>query len=302
MLACRKHDVLGGKIVVLWSAGVYDASMNSVRLGPFIVMQKVVSDESCQTWRGVHPGRSLPVWVSIDGEARQWEPRQLSQFTRLMRGVHRLSHPTIRRSFAYGVVETSVAEQLGDSSLAGRPYWVWEAPPRSSQGGLNVSHGWSRLRLQLMNLLDGFAHAHAREMLHLGRLRDYIRHHEEWVYLHGFGFPAARLRSGRSAHTGCAPELQPITSYRVGPWTDLYHLGVLLRELLEAASHVPSQVEANGTQALVVPEGFGDWLDRMTAVEPLERFRTAADAARALQHLDASKDDVDWRRAQSFRR
>ena len=51
--------------MVLDAARVYHACMKSVRLGPFLLMESVLEQDTFVSWRGVHPERSLPVWVSV---------------------------------------------------------------------------------------------------------------------------------------------------------------------------------------------------------------------------------------------
>ncbi|MFW5967999.1 MAG: AAA family ATPase, partial [Persicimonas sp.] len=88
------------------------------------------------------------------------------------------------------------------------------------------------------------------------------------------------------------------------PWSDLYSLGCVAYELVcgdklfEGSDLVEIYQEhfrprhPRLSSVIDLPEGFQQWLDRMTAREVDDRFQTAADAARALADLDDSEISV----------
>lgn len=257
-------------------------------------MEPIKSDEYSVSWRGVHPGRSLPVWISFASGIEQWEPRHLAMFERTMLHANRLSHGVIRRSFTHGLLAPALAEQLGLAAASDYPYWVWEAPPPSSTPGLGNVSNWIMLRQQLFGLLDSLAHAHARGILHLGDLHQFVRQAEDRVCIHGFGFPKTLLAVQGAVRGACAPELKPYSAYRVGPWTDLYSVGELVNRVIFDGALSGLSTESEGLMSLPMrakfplPEKFPNWVRRLLATVPHERCRTAAEAAHALMRLDDS--------------
>jgi tetratricopeptide (TPR) repeat protein len=209
--------------------------------------------------------------------------------------ANRLSHPGIRRSFAHGLLAPVVAQELGLAEASDYPYWVWEAPPKSSSEGLGDVTSWQSLKRQLFSLLDSLAHAHARGIVHMGKLCQFVRQAGDRVYLHGFGYPKTLLAVSRSAHEGCAPELRPFTAYKVGPWTDLFALGQLVNGTIFDGALTGLQGESEGPVSVPIramfplPENFPIWVRRLLCARPRDRYGCAAEAAYALLNLDISE-------------
>jgi eukaryotic-like serine/threonine-protein kinase len=262
-------------------------------------MEVIDSDEYSVTWRGVHPGRSIPVWVAFASGIKQWEPRQLALFERTMLHANCLSHGVIRRSFAHGLLDAGVALQLGLPDSSDYPYWVWEAPPDASTSGIGDAASWSVFREQLYGLLDALAHAHGRGILHLGGLHRFVRQVQDKVYIHGFGFPRTLLGILGTVPGDCAPELRPHAAYQVGPWTDLYSLGVLINQVVFEGGLLGLNRQSEGLISLpmrakfALPEQFPVWVRRLLAAAPGDRYPTAAHAAQALLRLEDSGKAIE---------
>ncbi|MCA9494965.1 MAG: serine/threonine-protein kinase PknK, partial [Myxococcales bacterium] len=155
------------------------------------------------------------------------------------------------------------------------------------------------------------AHAHARGVVHrdlkpANLLLCGERDARPGLKLSDFGI-AARFgeedvtRPGAGTPHYMAPE--QLTGEAIGPWTDLYSLGILAWRL--TTGHLPFEglkklqlVRAHLSKDLPayvapddVPAGLERWLRALLAKRPHERPQRAADAAAALVALDPLDDD-----------
>ena len=184
---------------------------------------------------------------------------------------------------------------------------------------------WPRLRGALFDLLDALAHAHARGLVHRDlkpdntlwsldgrqvKLTDFgVAHATESLprlkAAHDLGRKRATLEwelAGEVDVAGTpnymAPELVKAQVHAQGPWSDLYSLGCLAYRLITGAVPFPRAKPVHTLMAQVtdeppplgrypgVPAGVGDWVSRLMAKRPQDRFQKAADAAAALRYLD----------------
>jgi tetratricopeptide (TPR) repeat protein len=266
--------------------------MGFLRLGVFFLQERLAVGGSSAVWRGVHPDSSLAVAIKLlrpDG----WQDR--AALAREARAVASLLHPAVVRIVDYGEVDAATARLRPDDLTPGQPYLVmelaeatlWERPPPP---------GFAALRSALRTLLGGLAHAHARGVIHCDLKPSNVLWipgppgHPPRLALADFGI--ARLASETSLCTlggtpgYMAPE-QVSESPDVGPWTDLFALGTLARELAYAPGGAPR---------FPLPDGFAAWIDRMTAFAFTHRFASAAEAAYALTRLpDAPEPSSDVR-------
>ncbi|MEA2312803.1 MAG: hypothetical protein QOE28_2771, partial [Solirubrobacteraceae bacterium] len=96
----------------------------------------------------------------------------------------------------------------------------------------------------------------------------------------------------------------------LGPYTDLYALGVMAFELLagrppfEADTavgvlyrHVHAEVPRLETLAPDVPAPFGDWVHRLLAKDPAQRPQSAAEAWESLEEIAVAELGPYWRRS-----
>ncbi|MCB9763733.1 MAG: serine/threonine protein kinase [Alphaproteobacteria bacterium] len=166
---------------------------------------------------------------------------------------------------------------------------------------------WSDARIVTRSLLSALAHAHARGVVH-GDLKpanvlltwddgppDIRLVDVGLIQALGLG-PLTHRVMGTPAYM--APEQLRGAWRDCGPWTDLYALGCLVWTLVCGRppfhdADVQAIREAHLaspppplTPRVAVPEGLEAWLGRLLAKHPLERFRHAADAAWAFEHLD----------------
>ena len=166
---------------------------------------------------------------------------------------------------------------------------------------------WPKLWTLLDALLSGLAHAHARDLIHRDLkpgnvLAVPVENGSGVIKLADFGIAlgVAEAASARRRIEGTpayiAPEAASGDVAAIGPWTDLYSLGVMIFEILTGERpfhgrnllthhqrtplppiHVRRDVEA--------PAGLIELTKRLLAKAPYERFRSAAAVRAALRAL-----------------
>jgi len=279
-------------------------------------------DDRYSLVRFVGKGGMGEVWRAVD---RRLERDVAVKFPRRPRGeagpehwlsaeahtVARLSHPHIVSLLDRTVLPAGTSDQPGEGELpalvfqyvTGKPLSMWADQPRP----------WSWIRKLAKQILEALAYAHGRGVVHRdlkpsnillsGDMRD------PWVSLLDFGIAAWAapggtgpdiLRADGIEHVAgtrayMAPEQAKGPEGDVGPWTDLYSLGVVLTELLIGTCPFPGESQellwtlrvhnhfAPPIQALAdlgVP--LRRFLLRLMAPDPAQRFGWAADALRSL--------------------
>jgi len=163
---------------------------------------------------------------------------------------------------------------------------------------------WSELCRLTQQLLDALGHLHAREVLHRDLKPENVLLHRGpdgkqnvWLADLGLAHAASKLvrRRGRMEGTPgfMAPEQKEGRVRELGPWTDLYALGVMLWEL--TTGDRPFSDEDTAASAplppyrplpqLNVPDGLQTLLKRLLAPDPLERYDLAADLQLELKRV-----------------
>jgi serine/threonine protein kinase/tetratricopeptide (TPR) repeat protein len=225
--------------------------------------------------------------------------------------VARLSHPHIvslldRTSLPAGTEENPVEGELPAlvfQYVSGKPLSMWADQPRP----------WMWIRKVAEQILEALAYAHGRGVVHRDLKPSNVLlsgdPRDPWVSLLDFGIAAWAapggsgpdiLRADGMEHvagtrTYMAPEQAKGPLGDVGPWTDLYSLGVVLTELLIGTCPFPGETQellwtlrvhnhfAPPVQALAdmgVP--LRRFQLRLMAPDPAQRFGWAADALRSL--------------------
>ncbi|MFO0552612.1 MAG: serine/threonine-protein kinase [Polyangiaceae bacterium] len=222
--------------------------------------------------------------------------------------VARLSHP--------GIVEVLDLLSLPD----GTPLLVMTLRSGRPLGSaLSKTRSWSTVRDVLVQLLRALGHAHARSVLHLDLKPENVLLQTAPVLettLVDFGI-ARVLREGRGAENWfedgsiagtpeyMAPEQWFGELERLGPWTDLYSVGVLAYEL--CSGRLP--FEGNGVdrlgatrkrmEAIVpplepilagIPDAFIELVSELLHPSPTMRPTCAAEVAFRLEKLEATLD------------
>lgn len=278
-------------------------------LGAFALETQIGGGGHGLVWRGRHLGTGLPVAIKLlpptaDGAA-------LHGLKNEVQAVARLHHPHIVAILDTGVVDaTAVADarRVGQTLLPGSPWVAYELASGGDLAGLALPLPWPALVDVLRTLLPALAHAHARDVVH----RD-LKPANVLLCTDGDARPGLKLtdfglasRGRDSTFTGGTPHYMAPEQFGgdlrdVGPWTDLYSLGVLAtvlatgrpvfagsswRELERQHREVAPPPLPPGVD---VPGGFVDVVARLLAKDPADRFRCAADVDAALAALDPGR-------------
>lgn len=248
-------------------------------------------------WAGTHTGSGQPVAVKVMSAQRSVDT---AAFDAEIRATARLRHPNIIQVFDHGRVR---AAEASPRFTVGSP---WLAMERVSGGTLSDHRGrltWPVLRTILLRLLSALSHAHASGVIHrdLKPANVLIGAEVHDLRLMDFGLAAIQLRRPGVTHQGppggtpayMAPEQIQGAWRMTGPWTDLYALGVLAHTMacgaypfsgtptaiLHAHLHTPPRPLPPYAPGV---EGFADWITRLLAKAPRDRFSSAAEAMDAL--------------------
>jgi len=262
-----------------------------------------------EVWRARHVAMEESVAIKVVHAKLARDRRYVQRFWREIVAMARLEHSGIVEVLDAGVVPIEAAEAAGVDTLAGSP---WLAMPLLQDGtlGSNPPHSWDELAPQLFALLDALAHAHSRGVLHrdlkpANVLRDVRGTGPPGVCVADFGLAyalgAAGMTTDLSGPQGTpvymAPEQFRYDGYPVGPWSDLYAVGVMVWELVTgerpfAAKNPIAIMRAKDAGTFVpfrplfaVPRSLDAWMRALMDPDPARRIRRAADASAALRAL-----------------
>ncbi|MFT5682991.1 MAG: serine/threonine protein kinase/tetratricopeptide (TPR) repeat protein [Myxococcota bacterium] len=224
------------------------------------------------------------------------------RFVMEARAVARLLHPNIIRIFDFG--ELSAPLRAGDDVFEAGSSYLMTALGRANLRTFHALSG-EEVRRLLLEMLSALAHAHARGVIHRdikpANILASTSAGPPWL-LADFGTAHAldveweddRRWAGVGTPRYMAPEQIRRQLHRQGPWTDLFALGCMAQELalgrpIHEGFDLPQILSAQLTATPIVLAGidpdYQAWLSRMTAESPLDRFHSAADAARALRQI-----------------
>ena len=283
-----------------------------IALGPFVLEQAIGRGGMAIVWRAVHREQGQQVAVKVLTTEAARNPLFFSTFRSEARGAAGLDHPGIVGVYDHGLVTEQAAAASKGQLAAGSPYLVMELAGRGTLSPHCGKLPWKELQAVLLGLLDALAHAHARGVIHrdLKPANVLVDRETGSVKLTDFGLVHAFTQGGAGV-TGeefigtpayMAPEQLEVRWRDYGPWTDLYALGCLAWAM--SSGDAPYGTDMSIEQALTahlrltppplrpaleVSDGFEDWIRRLLAKEPRQRFRRAADAAWALAKLPAPK-------------
>jgi len=203
--------------------------------------------------------------------------------------------------------------ELGD----GTPFLGLALADSGSFARLRESTDWDAMLRLMLELLDALSHLHSRGVLHRDLKPENVLlhrggHGEPHVWLADLGLAKAATdlarRKGRSEGTPgfMAPEQRFGLARELGPWTDLFSVGVILWDLITGTLPFGEQLTPIDTDlpalvprpGLALPEGIEVVLGNLLAAEPLSRYDLVADLERKLRVLGrASEAHADTLRA-----
>jgi serine/threonine protein kinase len=290
-----------------------------IELGAFRLVAPIAKGAMGQVFSAVHSVSdfAIPVAIKVITADRAQDERFWTYFRNEARAVAGLDHPGITFLYDYGHVSPEAAARSGGGLRAGSP---WMAMEMCSGGTLSercrAPLPWREVKSTLLLLLDALAHAHARSLIHCDLKPANVLlpagAERKGPKLSDFGIAWA-LDDGPRQGTPGTPHYMPPEQFErrwrdVGPWTDLYALGCLGWALATGRPPFAAEVGENLVLAHLtrqppafwprtpVPAGFQEWLRRLLAKAPENRFDRASDAAWALVRLgdvdDGSEDSA----------
>jgi len=245
---------------------------------------------------------------------------RIQALEREVRSQARLQHPAIVRLFDYGVVggrcATEIVDQLASLQPADlkaeHPYLAMEWASLGSLWDSLPLESWEEIRHVLTRVLRALAYAHARDVVH----RD-LKPENILVFgrgQHSGDGPVCKIGDFGLAHAsgiedeldhealgsvsgtpGYLPPEQARGEWReFGPWTDVYAVGCLAWRLVcrslpfsgeSSFGVILKHVDAPRPAlepAISVPAELEEWVHCAMAIDPSDRFQSAASALSAL--------------------
>lgn len=287
--------------------------MTTIPLGPFILDSRIGEGAMGEVWKGTHTASGMDVAVKMLTQKYARHGHFRDAFRNEVRAVAALDHPNIVGVLDYGEVATSEARESGGAIAEGTPWYAMEFVPGSDLSGWKGQLDWSTQRNLLLSLLRALAHAHARGLVH----RDIKPGNLLWdrtpdgLKLVDFGL-SHLLGRDRAEHDELlvgtpvymAPEQFREAFWALGPWTDLYAVGCVAWAM--ATGGAPYSGEGTFDRfrrahleaplppfrpTHPVPPAFFDFLARLLAKRPDDRFQRAADALFVLEGLETAVVD-----------
>jgi serine/threonine protein kinase/tetratricopeptide (TPR) repeat protein len=271
-----------------------------VRLGAYDLLEVLGRGATGQVWKATY-GESIVAVKLLD---KGISPEMNQMLTREVHALASLNHPHIVTVLDFGhVSESEATKELS----AGQPYVVFEYASRGALDeylSANPTLSWPWVRHLLFAVLDGLAHAHARNVIHRDlKPANIIGFENPTVWkITDFGLAflggeeAKENRIYGTPHY-MAPEQFHGDGYLYAPHTDLYALGVLAYQLVcgrlpfnhktvigLAQQHLTKAVPSL-EPIFPTPPGLEAWIAALLSKDVSRRFELAADAAALLREL-----------------
>jgi eukaryotic-like serine/threonine-protein kinase len=288
-------------------------SSKLLSIGPFDLHNTIGRGAMGEVWSAVHRVHRVLVAIKfLQPLSNSHEDWALDSFSTEVRSAACLTHSNIVMILDHGVVghkncSEEAVNRLGEKT----PYLVMEyinGPTWNKRAGRIA---WPALKEMILHILQALAHAHARGVIHRDIKPENVIIEEaddgrSNAILTDFGLAHAitdlQIDSDTVAGTPAymAPE-QMLGRWRdQGPWTDLYSLGCSIWRMVSASApygngsdfrelargHLRKPLPAL-ENSIDVPAGLEDWLGRLLAKRPQERFSSAAEAMYFFEKIDS---------------
>lgn len=217
-------------------------------------------------------------------------------FNREVRAMARLDHPSVVRVLDFG------------RTPEGSPFMAMEyVDGHALTRYMHAPWSWPELWTLIDGLLGALGHAHARELVHRDLKPGNIlvrpgRLGPGAIKVVDFGIALAVTEATRASRriegtpAYIAPEAASGNVAAVGPWTDIYSLGIILFEILTGdlpyhGRHLLSHHQHSPLPPIAirddveVPDGLRAVVEGMLHKSPVERFRSVAAVRAALDAL-----------------
>ena len=294
-------------------------------LGPFELGEPVQEGGMAVIHRAIHRYSGEVAAIKIIKPDLLYDDSRRRALQKEIQTIAGLDHPNIVRLFDVGEISAEVSAASGGQLPAGAPWYAMEYIDGGSMLEAPPAAGWQQVKALIMELLDALAHAHASDIIHRdikpgnvllantpdGTSRVKLVDFGIAQLLSSLEFEEFGERTSEYHVSGTpkymAPEQVSGRHREQGPWTDLYALGCLtwylttgeppfrgaLIDVMRAHIYEPlPRLDA----LFPVPAELERWLAQIMAKSTHDRFRRAADAARALYQLEdpdpyADEDD-----------
>jgi serine/threonine protein kinase len=288
----------------------YDTTAGSLR--PFEFLEPIGEGGMGKLWRARHRKQQVDVAIKFIQPHRLESNHARQMFEREARAMALLNHRSILSIYDYGELDAPVP-LIGHTMRAGSPYLVMDYADGGNLRQRPFPTDWFELERILEQILDALTHAHARSLYHrdLKPENIVVKHTDDGAQLQLTDFGLAYIANvdtrtverdlaagGTPAYM--APEQIEADWRRVGPWTDLYSVGIIAYELASGGlpftgdsaltvmmGHIKAPVPPL-VPRFEVPVRYVDWVRRLLAKQPEYRFQTAVHALHELRELDAS--------------
>lgn len=289
-----------------------------IKLGSFELLKPLDRGGMGQVWVGRHivGTEMVPVVVKVIHGERASDEESREQLLREVKTLARLHHPGIVPIYEVGQVDGVAATSFDESSeewalQLGSPYYVMQRG-EATLDAVPIP-GWSELRSAIDTLLRALAYAHAQGVVHQDLKPANVLLPEPGAFgavmLLDFGLATGGDTTSEASEVvlgGSLPYMAPeqfgADPHAVGPWTDLYALGVLVWELVSGKlpfwaphpegyvvawcyQHAEGRLPELKVRFPDVPEPLQEWLVRCLEPDPRHRFRSAADARLTLDEM-----------------
>ncbi|MRG94729.1 serine/threonine-protein kinase [Polyangium spumosum] len=244
-------------------------------LGVFTAARRIGRGGSGEAWLGQHRPSGADVVLKIPHAPAGGEAAAFRRIQAEAAIASEVTGPHVLGVLDFGRVTPAESAASRTRLLAGQPYLVLPYASLGSLAGYVGRLPFEATRVVLLDVLRGLSTLHAREVVH----RD-IKPANVLLFLPegplsiravvadlGFALVPRRTEplGARGGTPGyMAPEQHTGRLRDLGPWTDLYAVGLLAAELVAAPERPPA---------------FDAWIAALTAEEPRERPRSAAEAA-----------------------
>ena len=294
-------------------------------IGPFEISELIGTGGMSAVFKGEHRMDAAPAAVKVMTGKFTRRDRYRRAVYREIRATSKLNHPGIVKILDFGEVTEDLETESKGKLKEGSPWYAMERVDGDALSDATIAWNWWLFRDVLLDLLDALAHAHATDVVHRDLKPSNVlicsgKYGTSRIKLIDFGISRSfDVREGDSRGELADAEVYGTPKYMApeqilgywrdqGPWTDLYSVGCLAWRL--ACGHPPYDAEETKqvlrahihahlppfSPSLPLPDGFDEWLLRLLAKDPRERFRRAADAAFDLLRLGDPEDaDVEAR-------
>lgn len=246
---------------------------------PWTDLRLVGEGATGTVWAAWDPARACPVALKIVRDSLARLPRFRARFAREIALTAAVVHPRIVPVLDRGTLR------------GGQPFAALALAEHGSLGDLLRRGARLAVALRVMDqVLEALAALHARGLLHQDLKPENVLLHgdpaapDAWVADLGVAGALTELTMDRRGIAGTpdwmAPEQLRGRAQELGPWTDLYAVGLLLAEILGLRR--PAGARGAPTLPTALPAALREVVEVLLCPEPRGRFDRAADARRAL--------------------